>query len=161
MFRESFSDKRVGTREFADAVIQRLGNRPERIESLTYRPGGIQIQSQPIAQKKQALVGVDVFLVWDEGDRDPTVLGERIEQMDAAPLTLKSITNRGVVVYPGNASETSRSDMWRLRYLGDAIQFTDILALQQSIHQAGFHISQVENLYTFDGERGYSLGQGE
>lgn len=35
------------------------------------------------------------------------------------------------------------------------------LALQQRIAAAGFDIVKTEGLYTFDGQRGYSLGQGE
>jgi isocitrate dehydrogenase len=112
-------------------------------------------------KQKQVLVGADVFLVWDESDRNPQVLGRKVEQIRAEPLALKGITNRGMVVYPGDIPETSRSDMWRLRFQGENITFEHILALMHSINDAGFQINQVENLYTFDGERGYSLGQGE
>jgi isocitrate dehydrogenase len=29
------------------------------------------------------------------------------------------------------------------------------------VHNAGFDVIKTEHLYTFDGQRGYSLGQGE
>jgi isocitrate dehydrogenase len=29
------------------------------------------------------------------------------------------------------------------------------------VHDAGLEVIKTEHLYTFDGERGYSLGQGE
>jgi isocitrate dehydrogenase len=51
--------------------------------------------------------------------------------------------------------------MWRCRYVGEKVTFADILGLLERINQEGLHINQVQNLYTFDGERGYSLGQGE
>ena len=36
-----------------------------------------------------------------------------------------------------------------------------VVALLGSIAAAGLDVIKTENLYTFDGERGYSLGQGE
>jgi len=36
-----------------------------------------------------------------------------------------------------------------------------LLQLLDAVHQAGFDIIKTENLYAFDGVRGFSLGQGE
>jgi isocitrate dehydrogenase len=36
-----------------------------------------------------------------------------------------------------------------------------VIALLSRLHQAGFDFIKTEHLYAFDGERGYSLGQGE
>lgn len=163
MYREGFSERRVGTRAFADAIIERLGRTPETLESLTYRPGGIQIHTRDHARQTQTLVGVDVFLYWDEGERAPEVLGKCLAEIDASPLEFQVMTNRGVQVYPRPMSETLRSDMWRCRYLGmgENIGFDHILALLAKITRTGIQITKIENLYTFDGERGYSLGQGD
>lgn len=161
MHREGFSTRLVGTRGFANAIIDRLGKTPEHLDSLTYQPGGIHIAPHPTKKQTQVLVGTDIFLVWDEADRDPQVLGDRITAIDTTPLKFQGMTNRGVKVYPNSGAETARSDMWRCRYLGQNVTFDDVLRLLGQIHQAGIHINQVENLYTFDGERGYSLGQGE
>lgn len=161
MYRERFSEKLAGTREFADAIIARLGRKPETLDSLVYRQGGIKIHQPPVPHQKQTLVGVDVFLVWDESDRDPQVLGQKLEQISAAPLKFQGMTNRGVKVYPGGAATTARADMWRVRYLGENLAFENILALLNQINAAGLQICQVQNLYNFGDERGYSLGQGE
>lgn len=161
MHREGLSTRLVGTRGFADAIIERLGRTPEHLDSLTYRPGGIHIVPRPIKPEKQVLVGADIFLVWDESDRDPNILGSRLAVLDASPLKFRGMTNRGVNVYPDNNAESARADMWRCRYLGENVSFGDILKLLALIHGAGIQINQVQNLYTFDGERGYSLGQGE
>ena len=73
------------------------------------------------------------------------------------------ITNRGVKVYPDGLPETFRTDHWRCRFLpaGDATDFDAVLALLTALGGDGLDVIKTEHLYTFDGERGYSLGQGE
>ena len=74
------------------------------------------------------------------------------------------ITNRGVKVYPGGIPETFWTDHWRCRFIspdGSGLDFGDILRLLTSLHEASCDVIKTEHLYTFDGERGYSLGQGE
>lgn len=156
MYREGFSTLHVGTRAFADAVIERLGRTPEQLQPLHYHAGGIHIESHAAPAQAQALVGVDVFLVWDESDRDPNVLVNQLDRLTSAPLTLRLITNRGVPVYPADASGTARADMWRCRYLGENCAFENILDLLKQINNAGITVVKIENLYTFDGQRGYS-----
>ena len=41
------------------------------------------------------------------------------------------------------------------------VRHSDIVALLQSLDQAGIDFIKTEHLYTFDGKPGYSLGQGE
>ena len=65
-----------------------------------------------MAEKK--LVGVDVFIEYDQEDRNPQVLGKRIEAISAASeLKLSLITNRGAKVYPRGLQETTCTDHWR------------------------------------------------
>jgi isocitrate dehydrogenase len=74
------------------------------------------------------------------------------------------ITNRGVKVYPGGLPETFWTDHWRCRFLPqdtDAITFGRVLDLLGALHGAGWDVIKTEHLYTFDGQRAYSLGQGE
>jgi isocitrate dehydrogenase len=42
-----------------------------------------------------------------------------------------------------------------------ASDYSDSLKLLGALVDAGFDVIKTENLYTFDGERAYSLGQGE
>jgi isocitrate dehydrogenase len=44
---------------------------------------------------------------------------------------------------------------------GAAVTHGQIIDVLQRLAGAGLDFVMVENLYTFDGERGYSLGQGE
>ena len=66
-------------------------------------------------------------------------------------------------VYPGGLPETFWTDHWRCRYVatGDAVSPAQVVALQGRLVEAGLDVIKTENLYTFDGERAYSLAQGE
>ncbi len=164
VYRPRLSKREVGTTAFTDAVIERLGERPNHLTPVHYHLGGISVHASPMRPKEKRLVGVDVFLDWSEEGRDPNVLGRGLE--DAAPSAwrLRMITNRGVKVYPEGIPETFRTDHWRCRFLpaeGETTDFDRVLDLLRAVHEAGYEVIKTEHLYTFDGERAYSLGQGE
>ena len=158
--------RKVWTQEFAKEVILRLGQEPVRLRPVHYHEGTmskIKISKRPKAKK--ALVGVDIFLDWDEEGRDPNKLGENLKALDGYGVKLSIITNRGVKVFPDGHPETFCSDHWRCRFLSDKeegeITHDLILKLLKGVKEAGLEFIKIENMYTFDGERGYSLAQGE
>ena len=108
--------------------------------------------------------GVDVFLDWDDAGRDPAVLGTRLEALEDPSLVLKMITNRGVKVFPDGLPETFCTDHWRCRFVPldtEEATFDEVLDLLSALHFVKIDVIKTEHLYTFDGVRGYSLGQGE
>jgi isocitrate dehydrogenase len=164
IYREGLSVANVGTAAFTDAVIARLGERPRQLTPVQYRSGGIEVAVTPRARREKQLVGVDVFLDWSAADRDPEVLGAGLEATLPDGWRLALITNRGVKVFPGGFPETFCTDHWRCRFVPVSergVDSTEVIGLLSGIDAAGFDIIKTENLYTFDGERGYSLGQGE
>ena len=165
IYREGLSRKLVGTEAFADAVIERLGCGPDRLQPSHFRATGIEVRLTPAVPSRKELVGVDVFIDWDEAGRDPDLLGRRMEALNGNGLKLKMITNRGVKVYPEGLPETFRTDHWRCRFTaeedGGPAAYAWVLDLLQRVHAAGLEVIKTENLYTFDGAAGYSLGQGE
>ena len=61
-------------------------------------------------------------------------------------------------------SETYRGDQFRCRHMGTgggAMTHAAIAALLGRLSGAGVAFAQAVSLYDYDGERGYSLGQGE
>jgi isocitrate dehydrogenase len=165
IYKDDVSKKKVGTEEFADAVIERLGGSPHLFKKISYLAAPLPIHSrketQPVRKKKE-LVGVDVFLDWDKGSADD--LGKAIEQIATDGLKLTMISNRGARVYPNGLPETFCTDHWRCRYVstsGNPISHDHILQLLGKLRQAGYDFVQTENLCTFDGKPGYSMGQGE
>ena len=165
IFQEDQSAQQVGTDAFADAVIERLGQEPQHLPPARYRSGGITVPRPAPQRSDKALVGIDVFLDWTEADRDPDVLGRKLEAAAPEAWRLKMITNRGVKVYPGGLPETFHTDHWRCRFMpaekGRETDFDAVLALLGALHEAGMDVIKTEHLYTFDGTRAYSLGQGE
>lgn len=162
IFREGLSEREVGTAEFADEVIKRMGQLPEILNPVEYESHPIQVHTTPKPTTKR-LIGVDVFLDWDESGRDPEVLAARLKAAPTDQLELRLITNRGVKVYPEGMDETFKTDHWRCRFRSDAedIDYAEVLKLMTRIDEAGLDIIKTENLCTFDGEPGFSMGQGE
>lgn len=166
IFQEGISKQKVGTREFADAVIARLGQVPQKLSPVQYNA------SESLAGKairrpkaKKQLLGVDIFLHWDEADRSADVLGQRFEKaISSVPgVQLKMISNRGVKVYPEGFSETFCTDHWRCRVLSNSGEMThdQVIALLTAVKNAGLDFIKTEHLVSFDGQKAYSLGQGE
>jgi isocitrate dehydrogenase len=166
IFREGVSKEKVGTKEFGEAIVKRLGQQPQTLKPVSYakgenKPLEISITVYPPAKKE--IIGVDVFLHWDQANRDPNVLGAAVEKVQVDGVKLKMISNRGQKVYPEGMAETFCVDHWRCRYLATdgTITHAHIVALLQAVSAAGFDFIKTENLCSFDGEKGYSLGQGE
>lgn len=167
IYKEGVSKQKVGTREFAGAVIARLGQLPEVLKVVSYSQAPqhsayAPTVSTPTGEKKD-LVGVDVFLDWHSGT--PDELGERFRQVGSNGLELLMITNRGAKVWPGGMPETFTTDHWRCRFMshnrGETIDHAQIIHLLERINAAGYDFIKIENLYNFDGKPSYSAVQGE
>jgi isocitrate dehydrogenase len=169
VFDESVSKKKVGTKEFSQAVVERLGKRPNTLKAVSYKQedGAAEVYGETIVKErsdtKKELVGVDVFVDWLKGSPDD--LGLALAKVAPEGLQLVMISNRGVKVWPGGQSETFCSDQWRCRFMshdkGAVIDHKQIINLLANVDGSGFDFIKIENLCNFDGERGYSLDQGE
>jgi isocitrate dehydrogenase len=153
----------VGTENFADAIIDRLGDEPKTLAAAPRSmPWSIpEPEDMPRVSTKQELAGVDIFVCSD--DRYPVSLGDRLSQ-SGGPLVLDMVTNRGVKVWPDGNPLTFCTDHWRCRLLADGddrVSFADVISQLQTVHQAGFQVIKSEHLYRFDGKPGCSLGQGQ
>jgi len=164
IFRDGVSKEKVGTKEFADAVIERLGQMPQQLAQINYSNelGEIKVQLKQRADAAKKLVGMDMFLHWK--DRNPNELGDKLKNSMVGNIKLKMITNRGTKVYPNGHAETFCTDHWRCRFMceeGGDCSYHAMIQLLQQIHKAGFDIIKTENLYTFDGVPGYTAAQGQ
>ena len=168
LFKEGVSTQKVGTSGFSDAIVERLGQNPEKLKPVNYSSGSNQrIQGSfttPTPAKKE-LVGVDIFLHWNGENRDPNVLGNILSQFKSGPFEIRLITNRGVKVYPDGLPETFCTDHWRCRFTTEKMDvagaYSDVIEISKMIADAGLDIIKTENLCRFDGEISFSLGQGQ
>jgi isocitrate dehydrogenase len=166
IYTEGTSKEKVGTREFAQAVVSRLGKKPEKLKPVTYKPGARQTVSTSSAKAnaapKKELVGVDVFVEWTGGSAND--LGGRMEKVAGGGLKLVMIDSRGTKVYPDGFPETLTGDLWRCRFAGaDAgpINHAAVIDLLGRVREASIDFVKIETLCNYDGQAGYSLGQGQ
>lgn len=168
IYKEGVSSEKVGTREFAEAVVARLGKKPETLKPVTYAANAIETDTKPVystpERQKKDLVGVDIFLDWWNGSfyGAANELGAKVEELNGDGVKLQNIANRGVKVYPGGFSDTFTVDHWRCRFLaesgnGSGISHAQIVSLLERFNEAGLDVIKTENLYNFDGVRGYSI----
>jgi isocitrate dehydrogenase len=160
IFQAGLSKEKVGTHEFAQAVIARIGQAPATLKPVDYPAAAPHEATSVVTTRrpeKKNLVGVDVFLDLPRGV--PDELGQRLQPV-AGDLQLAAIMNRGTKVWPGGAAETFCTDHWRCRFLsktpGAVIAHGQILGLLARVADAGFDFIKTENLYDFDGKAGYS-----
>jgi isocitrate dehydrogenase len=110
-------------------------------------------------EPKKALFGVDVFFDWKQ--RNPTEFGKKLEQLNGGGVKLFAVSNRGTKVYPDGFAETFCTDHWRARFVGDgAVSHAQIVALLDRAGKADLDFIKIENLYTFDGQKGF-VAEGE
>jgi isocitrate dehydrogenase len=161
IFQEGVSTRKVGTKEFAEEVIARLGQSPVKLKEVLYEKArkSIQVTLRPTPSVERLTIGVDIFLYCE--DRNANIMGNALKDIKVGELKLSMITNRGVKVYPDGLPETFCTDHWRCRFKSEQpVTFKDILELQQKIAAKGYEIIKTENLCTFDGVPGFSAGQG-
>ena len=166
IFNPNVSQHCVSTTEFAEAVIQRLGQQPSSFPPVHYaadnqRPTPYHYVPKPPAKKE--LVGVDIFLNWQP--RNAADLGSKLSLMDGDGLKLIMISNRGQKVWPNGHPETFCTDHWRCRFMAEepngTISRRQIIRLLQRLDTAGFDFIKSEHLCTFDGVLGFSVAQGQ
>src|SRR5690242_11499997 len=166
IYDEQVSKQKVGTKEFADAVIQRLGQMPQILKPRKYNKAedaGASVAASGTKAPKKELIGVDVFLDWTSGSAND--LGNGVSRLNGNGLKLTMISNRGVKVWPGGHTETFCSDHWRCRFLAESdgaqVSHGQVVSLLGRVTDQGYDFIKTEGLYTFDGQRGFSLDQGE
>ncbi len=164
IYKDGVSKQKVGTKEFAQAVIQNLGAKPAVLTPVTYnatKPLQLPKYVRKPAAKKE-LVGVDLFVHWN--GTNPNLLADTVKKIEAEGVKLTMITNRGIKVWPDGFEETFCTDHWRCRFKPEnnasCTNKSIIDLLNQALAQ-NLDVIKTENLYAFDGKPGFSLGQGQ
>lgn len=164
IYKEGVSKAKLGTREFAQAVIANLGQQPSQFAPVSYASG--KTLNLPAYVRKapstKELVGVDIFVDWKGAQANE--LAALLQPTQIPGLALSMITNRGIKVWPDGFPETFCTDHWRCRFKpteGSTMSKEQLLRQLAAVEAAGIDTIKTENLYTFNGRQGYSLGQGQ
>ncbi len=163
IYKAGTSKQKVGTSEYADAVVERLGEKPKHLKPVEYAKNvhmNIAARAAKPAQVKER-AGVDLFI--DLPATSPDALAERLRALAVPGTKLTVLSNRGTKVWPNGNPDTFCSDHWCARFESDGGTFAGrhVVQLLDAAVRAGLDVVKTEGLYTFDGTRGYSLAQGE
>ena len=167
IFKDGVSKEKVGTKEFAQAVVDRLGQKPEKLKAASYASAAgmpeIVAPTYVRSTEIKELTGADVFI---EFLGRPDALAAKLQPLEDDGLNLDMLSNRGMAVWPKGHAETFCVDVYRCRFNlpADAhkpLAHKAVISLLERITNAGLEFVKMELLYNFDGIPGYSLGQGQ
>jgi isocitrate dehydrogenase len=161
IYDEGKSTQKVGTKEFAGAVVQRLGQLPEKLKAVKYSTtprGALKPPSSPPVPKRD-LVGVDVYVEWPSKKTED--LAALVKRAAAPGLELEMMSNRGTKVWPNGAPETFCTDAYRCRFMSNGTTQQEVSALIGRVAGLGLDIAMTVNLRNYEGKAAYTLAQGQ
>ncbi len=163
IFTQGVSAQKVGTKEFAAAVVSRLGQKPNTLKPVSYgrkKESAAPPAALTASSAAMELKGIDLFVYWPS--RDANKLADAVGKLAGDGLALQMIDNRGVKVWPAGRAETFCTDSFRCRFMSEqAADMNRLIDLQKRIAGAGIDIASTQMLRTFNGQPGFSLAQGQ
>lgn len=164
IYSSEISLEKLGTKEFAEAIIANLGQKPSKLKAIEANASSeVKVPIVRFKEKqKKELIGVDIFV--DKNSKPDDLAATLKAGSSSSDLELKMITNRGVKVWPNGFEETYCTNHWRCRFMLEdesPIHSTAIVALMSALIENGVDVIKTENLYQFDGKKSFSLGQGQ
>jgi isocitrate/isopropylmalate dehydrogenase len=136
------------TKEFAQAVVARLGKTPHTLQAAHYSSAPPKARREKArAEVKLGIDGIDVYIAWPSLETGK--LGAAAQKASGEGLELTMIDNRGVKV--------------RCRFTAQDGGTTSkkTVALLGRVLEQGLEIVKTETLRTYDGADGYTLSQGQ
>lgn len=156
VFVEGRSKQKVGTKEFADAVVKNLGKAPETLKPVSY--GLAKAHQTPklstISPLRQ-LIGIDAF-IFHRGKLQDFL--SKVQRINIGNLRLKMVSNRGVKVWPEGQPETFCIEQWRCRFIADDNRPCgqgDVIQVLHALDRVGIEVVKSEGLYLVDGTPGF------
>lgn len=181
IFNENSSKEKVGTKEFADAVIARLGQVPSQLAKADFSAKESSSENSVAKNNakepaKKTLIGFDLYLDWRQ---DFSELLSILKTMESEKLEVKMISAKGLLLWPlldQHMMPNVGGDFISLRFIGKGItgknshdiidankriSQSDIIEMLKILESKQFDFVKCESLFLFDGKPGYSAGQGE
>ena len=153
----------VGTKEYTQAIIKTL-----KLDNITagdidkYRKPTLPSANKMMVSSSEIIetVGIDLFV---ESEQQANIIAAIVQSHLDSDMELTTITNRGTQVWPEGSVFTDLVDTYVVRIEKNT---TEIIKkkkfMEQAIHLYDFlNISSIEMLITIDGQRKYSLAQGQ
>ena len=156
LFQKEISKKKVGTKEFALAIIERMGEQPNKLPKANYKKvTKIKPYMLPTnSPVKKELMGADIFF-----DKKNANVSELVKQLQTFEnhLKLTQLKCRGLKLWPGPKTELLLSDHWGARFLSQhPVTTKDILNLIQKLEENHLPLIKMEGLFSFNGQPSFS-----
>ena len=159
IFNDKTSKLKVGTQEFAEAVVKNLGNHPTKLKSPIYKAATklIPLSTSHITNVKRELIGVDLFIYAKDSAKS---FEKKMTAIHPTPFKLLMISNRGARIWPQGHPETFCIEQWRCRFVhketNHLVSPQEIRHLLETLEKSSYDVFKTENLYLFDGKPGFS-----
>tara|TARA_R110002072_G_scaffold42064_10_gene117973 strand:+ start:126646 stop:128121 length:1476 start_codon:yes stop_codon:yes gene_type:complete len=162
----------VGTKDFAGAIAANLGKNPETIEGCAVPASEKLAHTLPVRpsvnslmttheQVQSTVCGCDIFL---ETVLTPLELAARLQRLcESTPFKLTVISNRGTQVWPTGSPYTELVNECCVRF--ELVDGT-VIGQGPTVHLLAkvaekFTVTEFIPIKMYDGERGFSLAQGQ
>ncbi|MGL9725681.1 MAG: isocitrate dehydrogenase [Wolbachia sp.] len=158
LYKEKKSKQKVGTKEFAEAIINNLGKKPGILSELIIDNGASsktsKIQdSYGQDYKTKKLVGSDIMLAWNKSSNFDQIVG----LFESSDPKIIAIYSKGLAVWPGNSE--SSSDQITCRFIADnekkVITNSDVNNLLVKLEENNFDAVRMDKLYLYDEKEGF------
>ena len=184
IFNDKTSVKKVGTKEFTQAVIKNLNHSPSQLAVANFTNKTIE-ESQNNKQKsvvkiqqkdQKSLIGIDLFIDWNKNFDD---LLNLLKSLESEKFELKMISAKGLLLFPlidKNMMPNYDGDLTTLRFVGKGIcgkssseilnpnikiEHKDITNLLNYLIEKNIDFVKYEGLYLFNDKVAFTSGQGE
>ncbi len=179
IYNEEISKKQVGTKEFTEAVISRLGQVPEKLAQANFAKNTEKKAEVAKATKSiatRSLIGFDLFIDWNE---EFEALIALLNILESEKLEVKMISAKGLLLWPHidkHMMPNFTKGQVILRFVGKgitgknsndiinsakSINRQDIIEMLNILNERNVDFIKYEGLYLFDGKPGFTSGQGE
>ncbi|MBS9529291.1 MULTISPECIES: isocitrate dehydrogenase [Wolbachia] len=161
LYKEKRSKQKVGTKEFAEAVIDNLGKKPAELIIGSGSDSKINLDSKinkvqdnyEQDYKVKKLVGSDITLAWDKSSNVDQIVG----LFESSNLQMIAIYSKGLAIWPGNSKPSS--DQITYRFIANnekqAITNSDVNNLLIKLEEHNFDVVRMDKLYLYDGKEGF------
>ncbi len=161
LYKEKRSKQKVGTKEFAEAVIDNLGKKPAELTIGSGSDSKINLDSKinkvqdnyEQDYKVKKLVGSDITLAWDKSSNVDQIVG----LFESSNPQIIAIYSKVLAIWPG--SSKSSSDQITCRFIANSekkpITNSDVNDLLIKLEENTFDVVRMDKLYLYDGKEGF------
>ena len=174
IFTEGKSHQKVGTKDFANAVVDNMGNKPQNFPSVKYESNtGVDYVKKiddslcyHTRDTNKLLLGVDISI--DSTGYEMNQLSTLINKISLDnEITCIAIIAKGIVIYPVTSvmqENISIPDTITLRFCkkdltksDNEVKLTsiDVLEIMSAIYNLDIDIVKMDSLYSFDDQAGF------